>query len=404
VAGILKRQGWTLARGRGKAVFEVRKAGQRVFELCLEGRGSAGASASASVEPAFRLLVQGKLSPSERAAAAELSSGLCLLLDGLRRAPEGSAQARAESHEGYEGFDLLLRVTLACNQRCLFCCVPPSRARISAESVEAELKALAPRLGPKGTLTLSGGEPLVEPRLLELLASARAKGIRRFVLQTNAVGLEQPGAVERLTKLGVRHFFVSFHSHLPGAYDRITGSRRLYPKAVRALQALFSNKGYGVTVNVVVCAWNYRALAGLMRFVAGLVRASKGRPIGSVDIYFSMINGVGLAKAPEAGVDLAKAAPFLREAVAAAEKEGLKVQPFAAEAAMPLCLLSRPARYASRRPLGQDRVSYVEDDASFDLIGRVKRMSCSECRFDSRCLGVPVEYARLFGLKALEAV
>ncbi|MBI5622563.1 MAG: radical SAM protein [Elusimicrobia bacterium] len=408
VRDLLVRKGWTLSRrpGPGPMTFVVSDKSGVFCELILEAGEAAGASAS--VMPAFRLRLRSlrKLDQASRAGLAELSSGLCQFLDSRRPKAGKEILARTEAHEGYQGFDLLLRTTLACNQRCAFCCVPPSRGRITRESLEAELDVLARRLGPKDALTVSGGEPLVDPRLPELLASARARGIRRFVLQTNAVGLDKPGAVERLVRLGVKHFFVSFHSHQPKVYDRITGSRGLFPKAVKALKRLLSGSGYGVTCNVVVNAWNHRALADHMRFLSRLARSCKGRAKGSLEVYFSMINGVGLAKAPETGVDLARAAPFIQEAVAVCEDEGLKVQPFAAEAALPLCLLERPSRYAAHRALGQDRVSYVEEDPSgprlSGVIGRVKRLSCRECCFDSRCLGVPVEYARLFGLSGLE--
>ena len=95
--------------------------------------------------PAFRLRVQGggRLDAAAGRAVAELSSGLCLILDALRPKAGRQVLAQAESHEGYQGFDLLLRTTLACNQRCAFCCVPPARSKVSAESLEAELASLA---------------------------------------------------------------------------------------------------------------------------------------------------------------------------------------------------------------------------------------------------------------------
>ncbi|MBI4676600.1 MAG: radical SAM protein, partial [Elusimicrobia bacterium] len=336
LARLLARHGWALARRvvRGETRFVVTrrggvvKAGGRasrppsgtalaaggvVAELALESPEGAAAGAKVSVVPDFRLRLVGShaLTEAERRGISDLSSGLCLLLDAMKpKAAASLVQAQTESHEGAQGFDLLLRTTLACNQRCPFCCVPLSRKRIDPASLEAELSALARRLGSRGTLTLSGGEPLADPRLPGLLESARAKGIRRFVLQTNAVGLERPGMIEKLTELGVRHFFVSFHSHKSAAYDRITGSKGLYPRAVRALMKLFSGGGYGVTCNVVVNAWNYRDLPGLMIFLAGLARKAGRRRMGSLDVFFSMINGVGVAKAPRSAMDLAEAAPY----------------------------------------------------------------------------------------------
>ncbi len=299
----------------------------------------------------------------------------------------------AESHEGHEGRDLLIRTTFACNQKCAFCFVTLTGKGADLADIERGLDALAARAGPRGELTLSGGEPASDPRLPAIVAAARARGFRRFVLQTNGVYLARPGLLDQLIGLGVKTYLFSLHSHKPAAYDRITGSRGQLPRAVAGLRRLLRAPGCGVTVNAVVNAHNCRDLPELADFVAAL---------GSPGFYFSMINEIGHLKVPDWTVSLGDAAPFLRRAVARCRAAGLPVSRSGGESSFPPCLFEQPARHASPRSLPQERVRYAEDfSADGGQIGRAKLPSCRSCRYDLRCAGVPAPYARLHGLAAL---
>lgn len=399
VRAVLARRGWVLRRRaqRGEILFSVSRAGDG-RALC---EFSGAASAETSLTPGSRLRAAPsrgvRLSAGEKDGLAELRAALDILLESLRRsaAPPARGAALAESHEGHEGRDLLLRTTFACNQKCPFCFVPMTGKGADLASIERELDAQARRAGARGELTISGGEPAADPRLPAIVAAARERGFRRFVLQTNGVYLARPGLLEELVALGVKTYLFSFHSHLPASYDRITGSRGQHARAVAGLDRLLRAPGLSVTVNVVVNAHNYRGLPELVDFVAGL-RA--GRP----GFYFSMINEVGHQKAPDWTVALEEAAPYLRRAVARCRKAGFPVSRSGGESSFPVCVLDEPGRHASPRTLPQERVRYTDDfSGEAGVIGRVKRPSCRECRYDSRCVGVPALYARLYGLGAL---
>ncbi|MBI2789996.1 MAG: radical SAM protein [Elusimicrobia bacterium] len=399
VRAALSRRGWVLRRraGGGELVFTVSRAGE-ARALCAF---SAAASPAGGLTPGARLRAAvaagARLRAGEKEGLAELRDALDLLLESLRRRearPAGGA-ALAETHEGHEGRDLLLRTTFACNQRCAFCFVPMTGKGADLASIERELDAQARRAGPRGELTISGGEPAADPRLPAIVEAARARGFRRFVLQTNGVYLARPGLLETLSGLGVKTYLFSFHSHTAAGYDRVTGSRGQFPRAVAGLKRLLGAPGLGVTVNVVVNAHNHRELPELVDFIAGLGR---GRPA----LYFSMINEVGHQKVPSWAVPLEDAAPFLRRAVARCRAHGFPVSRSGGESSFPACVFDAPARHASPRPLPQDRVRFTEDHSGeAGLIGRVKRPSCRACRYDARCVGVPARYARLFGLKGL---
>ncbi len=131
--------------------------------------------------------------------------------------------------------------------------------------------------------------------------------------------MARPGAVEKLLDLGVVGFDVSFHSHLPRIYDRLTGTRGQHARAAAALARIFTSPCDRISVCVVINSLNYRSLPAWVGYIGRLVR------------------------------------------------------------------------YA-------DDFSGAAGD-----IGRAKSIACRRCLYDGKCLGVPAEYARLFGVGALHA-
>lgn len=406
VGGVLRRRGWVLRRRRhaGTLLFVLSRAEER-RDFCEIFPGESS-GAERSLTPSVRLkakLLDGvRLRASEKEGLADLLAALGSFLESRRGTKAGgpAGTALAESHEGNGGTDLLLRTTFACNQRCAFCFVPLTGRGADMAEIERELDAQARRPGARGALTLSGGEPASDPRLPAIVAAARRRGFRRFVLQTNGVYLSRPGLLETLVGLGVRSYLVSFHSHKAAAYDRITGSRGQFPRAAAGLAKLLNAAGCDVTVNVVVNAENYRDLPAWVGSLTRLRAAgSRGR---RPSVYFSMINEAGHQIAPSWAVGLDKIAPYLRRAVARCRTAGFSVARSAGESAFPVCLLADRARHASQRPLPQERVRYAEDfSGEAGGVGRAKRPECRLCPYDARCLGVPAAYARLFGVGAL---
>lgn len=310
---------------------------------------------------------------------------------------------RAEAHERGDRTESVLRITSACNQRCPFCFIDADGWNAGLDGLEAELDRLAPELGGDA-LALSGGEPLAHPRLFDILESARRRGIRRFTVQTNGVALAKPGMLEKLVELGVEGFDVSFHAHRAPLYDRLSGTRGQHPRAVSALARLLAgHRGY-VSVCVVINALNYRHLPAWAGFLGKMARAARRDARAPLRVAFTMLNGIGLDRAPDLAVDLARVKPYLRRALARCSREALVVERSAGECDMPPCLTEAPGKFASESALPQDRVLYSDDFAAEPARGgRAKRLSCRGCRYDARCLGVPAEYARAFGLGALHA-
>ena len=398
----LQGQGWTLRRrSPGSPVFLVSRAGGEAF--CEFSRPEKAASSRPLTHPVplrEKIVPGARLKASEKKALAQLRAALGLMFEAFGGGRPAAGLSLAESHEGSEGRDLLLRTTFACNQRCAFCFVPLTGRPAPWGEIERELELQSKRAGPRDELTISGGEPASDPRLPRILALARRLGFRRFVLQTNAVYLARKGLLKRLIAAGAKTFLVSFHSHDEAAYDRITGSRGQYARALAGLTQLLGAGDCDVTINIVVNAHNFEDLPELIDFL-GKLRAGRtdGKP---VSIYFSMINEAGHQKAPAWAVDLERAAPFLREASRRCKRHGLAVSRSGGESSFPVCVMGEPERHAPRRTFPQDRVRYADDfSGEGGAIGRAKRPSCRACLYDAKCAGVPAVYAVRFGLGAL---
>ena len=172
--------------------------------------------------------------------------------------------ANAEDSHATKG---LLRLTMACNERCPFCNVPQEDyqpATPEESQTDEELQRFIDR-GDK-TLTISGGEPtLLRKRLIKLVQRARAGGIRFIEVQTNAVLIDENYAAE-MADAGVTSAFVSLLSHVPEHHDSLAGLDGAFPRCLAGIDALL-DAGIRVTLNPVTARQTQELVADFVQFV-----------------------------------------------------------------------------------------------------------------------------------------
>lgn len=162
----------------------------------------------------------------------------------------------------------LLRLTMACNERCPFCNVPAEDYKRPTPAQE-ETDAALQRFLDEGaeTLTISGGEPtLLRKRLVALVRRARAGGVRFVELQTNAVLVDE-GYAQELAEAGVTSAFVSLLSHVPEHHDTLAGLPGAWPRCLRGIDAML-DAGIRVTLNPVTAQLTQALVADYVDFVA----------------------------------------------------------------------------------------------------------------------------------------
>jgi len=243
------------------------------------------------------------------------------------------ATPRASATEQTHRTKGLLRLTMACNERCPFCNVPVedyARKTPSVEEIDRQLQQFFD--DDAGTLTISGGEPtLLRKRLLALVSRARQGGIPFVELQTNAI-LIDPVYAEELATAGVTSAFVSLLSHVPEHHDYLAGLDGAFERCLRGIDALLDN-GIEVTLNPVLAQRTQGLFAHFVRFVAA-------RLPGVTTISVSAVQPHGRAGRGDNPVELLPDYSVLAEQIprarAVADAAGIRmVNPYCG---LPLCV------------------------------------------------------------------
>lgn len=279
--------------------------------------------------------------------------------------------------------ETLVRVNFHCNQSCAFCFVsthlPPA-----ADAVVREAIVRAARAGHRVSLT--GGEPTLNPRLVEYVALARASGPRPVALQTNAVRLADPALTDALVAAGVGWVMVSLHAVTAELSDALTEAPGTFEKTLLGLDQLHRHAGVTLVINFVLMASNRDAIVPMVRLVA----ARWPRAILNVSFVFASSDVVPTTLVPRYGDVL----PQLFDALAEARGLGVDVRGFDSMCGVPLCLVPSDARPAllGEIPEGYDRGEFVHPAA------------CDRCALRQRCYGLRRSYRDLHGDGELRAV
>lgn len=160
-------------------------------------------------------------------------------------APDGPALCAPRS--------VIWDVTYACNLRCPHCLTASGKARADELDTAGALRLLA-RLAEAQILylSLSGGEPLLRPDVLELIARASDAGMRVDVA-TNGVAL--PDRVRRgLRELPLFQVQVSIDG-IGASHDRFRGRAGAFEASCRTLREL-RDDGMAVSISTTATAEN----------------------------------------------------------------------------------------------------------------------------------------------------
>ena len=94
----------------------------------------------------------------------------------------------------------LIEITTRCNLACPTCFADASTGYdLTLKQVEGMLDRLLETEGQPEIVQISGGEPTIHPQILDILAAAKARGIRQVMLNTNGLLLaDEPDFVQQL--------------------------------------------------------------------------------------------------------------------------------------------------------------------------------------------------------------
>jgi radical SAM protein with 4Fe4S-binding SPASM domain len=232
---------------------------------------------------------------AERALPAQLSA-----LDGrtleeaLQERPEWAAQRKrlqqqlktleaagiAHQHDGQVDEEpalvepmisqVAVNLTRRCNLRCSFCYALSSLVKHADDELAPQeiidfLRMIAPMVGQQPTLTISGGEPLLEPeKTLEVGIAALKEGYTP-IIATNGTLITEAFARQARGRLQVQ---VSLDGHAASLHDPVRGSG-VFRDAVEGVKRLVAQRVHTI-LNLVVHRGNLHLLDEYLVFARSL--------------------------------------------------------------------------------------------------------------------------------------
>ena len=184
----------------------------------------------------------------------------------------GEEFTRADVEEAARSGRLLsmeIEFSLRCNYRCRYCYVEQD-GDTAGELTPDEIKDVilqARELGARKIIVL-GGEPMIYPRIMEMLGFIREHGMNAEVF-TNGTHVT-PEAAHRLYELGVQ-VVLKMNSFDEAIQDELAGVKGAY----RTIQTAFTNlraagfpaAGHLMAVSTIICAQNLPEVTRLWRWL-----------------------------------------------------------------------------------------------------------------------------------------
>ena len=310
-----------------------------------------------------------------------------------RLAGQGSLQAQADrefpspnrtDRAGVVVDETVVRVNFQCNQACTFCFVSthlpaPDQERVRAAIIEA---------GQRGAkITLSGGEPTLNPRLVQYVALAKAHGRLGVQLQTNAIRLQDPVLMAQLVEAGLDEAFVSLHGTTAEVSDAVTQAPGTFEQTLLGLDQLHRSP-VRLHINFVVCQANLHQLVSIVQWVG------RRWPGAFLNVSFVAASTDLVPRDQAMLVRYTDALPQLVAAMEEADRLGVPLLGMETMCGVPLCLTPGDAgRWLDLPELD------VDGGGEF-----IRAQACDACALRTRCYGIRRGYAEVYGDAELRTV
>jgi tetraether lipid synthase len=164
----------------------------------------------------------------------------------------------------------VFEITEACNLACPACFAGDAHVRhASLEDVEAMADALVRAEGGQADVAmLSGGEPTLHPRFLEVADAVRARPIRYVIVNTNGTRMARdPGFAAAVAERGML-VYLQFDGFEEETYRVLRGRPDLLQDKLRALENLADAGTRVVLAATVVKGLNDHEVGAIVRFGA----------------------------------------------------------------------------------------------------------------------------------------
>jgi pyruvate-formate lyase-activating enzyme len=159
-----------------------------------------------------------------------------------------------------------VRLTRVCNNRCLFC-LDAGAQDGSVVDLEAVFETLAAgRRRGAARAVLSGGEPTLHPRFLEIVRHAQRLGYSWIQVVTNGRMFAYERFLAEAVAGGLCEITFSLPAHRPALFDALVGVPGAFGQTLAGLDHALAHPQLVVSVDVVLNGRNIEHLADILEF------------------------------------------------------------------------------------------------------------------------------------------
>lgn len=158
-----------------------------------------------------------------------------------------------------------VRLTRICNQDCLFCLDKEAQdgSISSLKEIEIDLKN-GYNSGAK-RVVLSGGEPTIHPRFVEIIRLAKKIGYTHIQTITNGLKLSDEKFFDAAIKAGLSEVTISIHGHTSAIHDKLVGVKGAFVKALKTLKNSKKYPNLIVSIDVCINKLNIKHLSEIIK-------------------------------------------------------------------------------------------------------------------------------------------
>jgi hypothetical protein len=297
----------------------------------------------------------------------------------LARSPAGVPLAFYRQLVPGVGHQALIRTGFNCNQDCGMCWQDRDWGRFDADQVLRWIEDL--RAAGARRLSISGGEPTLDPALDRYIRRARELGFEAVTLETNAIRFAKPGLAERLREAGLGDCFVSLHSGDAATSDAITRAPGTFARTVAGIKALLAAR-VPVRLNCVMTREGLDHLEGVPDFIHAELGA---HPYLQGLMLSQPTDPFEPALLPAVVPEPARLRAVLPKVIERAFALGIAVSGLDGPCGPPLCAFGADRRITALAPIPEP------------LDGRTYLPACAACAVRPACFGVRLADAQLYG-------
>ncbi len=283
-----------------------------------------------------------------------------------------------------------VKIGFACNNKCVFCAQGNKRKILPTLKFEDVVERMTRAREHADSIVLTGGEPTVHKRIIEIVAAAKRLGFTRIQIQTNGRLLSQQRVLGALLHAGANEFSPSIHGSTAEIHDGLTLAPGSFEQTLQGLRNLAA-AGVSVITNSVITQSNTADLPALVELLGS---------VGMRNCQLAFVHAVGTALelVDEVMPRFTDVLPHLRQARDVARRYDMRL----VTEAIPLCMLRGMEDLAVEETIpqmtvfdldggGKDYTAWREDE------GKAHGPPCEACALRSRCEGPWREYPDQYG-------